>query len=264
MHPAPRKKSPRAPSLPLDEALDRALKAYDRDRLHPMPTDLVAQHIGYRSANNGAALSALASLRYYGLLERPKDGMLAVTKDVEAFRFAPNEDLRRSLLARFLRQPPLFDSLLEKYESGLPSDSNLKDELILRGFALAAAEAVLVAFKRSVEFAGFYEAQSDSALGETGGLTQVRLGEIADEPASQVVQPERSALPFEQQSSNAPQVPAVAQYESVRQHGEFDRIPVRLPGGRRAWLLIPTPFYFGDKARLKAQIDLLLTEDEDD
>ena len=44
----------------------------------------------------------------------------------------------------------------------------------------------------------------------------------------------------------------------------FDRIPVRLAGGRRAWLEIPTPFYAADKLRLKAQIDLLLTEEEEE
>lgn len=37
------------------------------------PTQVVAQNIGYKSANNGAALSALAALRYYGLLDRPKE-----------------------------------------------------------------------------------------------------------------------------------------------------------------------------------------------
>jgi hypothetical protein len=38
---------------------------------------------------------------------------------------------------------------------------------------------------------------------------------------------------------------------------------VLLPGGRKAWLIVPTPFYEADKARLKAQIDLLLAEDRD-
>jgi hypothetical protein len=41
-----------------------------------------------------------------------------------------------------------------------------------------------------------------------------------------------------------------------------DSIPVRLSGGRKAWLAIPTPFYADDKLRLKAQIDLLLAQDE--
>jgi len=39
---------------------------------------------------------------------------------------------------------------------------------------------------------------------------------------------------------------------------------VRLAGGRRAWIEIPTPFYLSDKRRIKAQIDLLLTDDEDE
>ena len=44
---------------------------------------------------------------------------------------------------------------------------------------------------------------------------------------------------------------------------EIDQIPVRLSGGRRAWLVVPIPFYTADKSRLKAQIDLLLAEDEE-
>ena len=39
---AVRKRSPRAPSIPLDDALDKALKIYDKERLHPAPTDVVA------------------------------------------------------------------------------------------------------------------------------------------------------------------------------------------------------------------------------
>lgn len=252
---SPRKKSPRAPSIALDEALDRVLKAYDKERLHPAPTQVVAQNIGYKSANNGSALSTLAALRYYGLLERPKEGVLAVAKDVEAFRFAPNEELRSSLLVKFLRQPPLFSDLLEKYESGLPSDANLKYELIQRGFAPAAAESVLAAFKRSVEFAGFYEYMSDSpALAEADPVPEEK---------SEPVLPVLGYSHPSQQLANEPQPASVARLGLAGDDVEHDRIPIRLPGGRRAWLLIPNPFYSSDKARLKAQIDLLLTEDEE-
>jgi len=41
-------------------------------------------------------------------------------------------------------------------------------------------------------------------------------------------------------------------------------VPVRLSGGRRAWLEIPSPFFVAGKRRLKAQIDLLLADDDDD
>lgn len=257
---SPRKKSPRAPSIALDEALDRALKAYDKERLHPAPTQVVAQNIGYKSANNGAALSALAALRYYGLLDRPKEGLLAVAKEVESFRFAPNEEMRSSLLAKFLRQPPLFSDLLEKYESGLPSDANLKYELIQRGFAPAAAESVLTAFKRSVEFAGFYERKSDSPALAEAAAEAGPAPEEQNELAPQVFGYNNFPL---QQLANELQPASAARPGLAGDDVDHDRIPVRLPGGRRAWLLIPSPFYSSDKARLKAQIDLLLTEDEE-
>lgn len=248
-----RKKSPRAPSFSLGEALDRIMKVYERERLHPAPTELVAQHLGYKSANNGRALSALASLRYFGLLERPKEGALSVSKDVEAFKFAPDEKFKRSLMLKFLRSPALYSELLDKYESGLPSDANLRFELIQRGFMPAAAESALAVFKESIAFADYYSAESSDEIEE-----QVSIDSPDDVPKSE----------FDLQPQSEPAFPVIPSASIVRQ-GEVedvdsDRIPVRLPGGRRAWLIIPSPFYAADKARLKAQIDLLLTlEDEE-
>lgn len=247
-----RKKSPRAPSIALDEALERVLKVYDRERLHAAPTDVIAQNIGYKSANNGAALSVLASLRYYGLLDRPKDGFLAVSKEVETYRFAPEDGLKRSLLIAFLKSPPLYADLLEKYQSGLPSDANLRFELIQKGFNPSSADAVLIAFRRSVEFAGYYSNGSDLPQGDSTPAPEgSRFDEcepVSNVPVAESVIPKGQAMAFAPGGDN--------------EESGHDRIPVRLPGGRKAWLVIPTPFFEGDKARLKAQIDLLLSEDE--
>ncbi len=242
----PRKKSPRAPSIPLDEALDKALKIYEKERLHPAPMDVVSQHMGYKDANNGRALGALASLRYYGLVERQNTGLLKVTKDVENYKFAPTEDMRCAYLRQYLASPPLFAELLDRYPAGLPSDDNLRYELIQRDFLPSTAGSLVSIFRRSTEFA------------------QVFSRRPIDEPSSPPL------LEEEEEEALAP----VAQ--PVSAHGRFqpsrddrasdesghDRIPVRLAGGRRAWLLIPFEFREADKARLKAQIDLLLTEDD--
>jgi hypothetical protein len=246
----PRKKSPRAPSLSLDDALSRLMKIYDREGLHAAPTEIVAQHMGYKSANNGAALGTLASLRYFGLLERPKDGLLAVAKDVQSYKFAPDEKMKRSLLLGFLKRPALYNELLEKYESGLPSDANLKFELIQRGFAPQAAEAAVAVFKKSLLFADYYGDANDVA--EDGNV-----GDSQDALSSDIESQQALA-------SNA--LPATNISEArVREvdDTELDRIPVRLPGGRRAWLLIPTPFFNADRDRLKSQIDLLLTKEDE-
>ncbi len=243
----PRRKSPRAPSIALDEALERAFRVYDKERLHPAPSDVVAQHMGYKSANNGNALSALASLRYYGLVERPKEGFFAVTKDVEAYKFAPSEELKRSFLMRFLTNPPLFAELVDRYQGGLPSEGNLRYELIQRGFLPGTAESVVGVFQKSVVFAGVF----DEPAKESPVAVE---GEIANGPS-----PEANPVPSprHQPASLSP-----SELQAPEEAGH-DRIPVRLTGGRRAWLVIPSVLYEADKDRLKAQIDLILTQEDD-
>jgi hypothetical protein len=253
------KKSPRAPSVSLRDALERAMRAYDRERLHEAPTEVVAQNIGYKNANSGTALSAIASLRYFGLLIRPRNGFLAVSKEVESFKFAPNEQQKQALLATFLTTPPLYQDLLKKYVSGLPSDATLKYELIERGFIPAAAETALAAFKESVEFTRYFEKSNeiDDSIedDEDRSLQSEPQANISSSTAVAPPSPTSVAV------STPPISSALSLYEAADEH---DRIPVRLSGGRRAWLTIPTPFYQADKQRLKAQIDLLLAEDEDE
>lgn len=254
-----RKKSPRAPSISLDEALDRALKAYDKERLHPAPTEVVAQNLGYKSANNGAALSALASLRYYGLVERPKDGLLAITKDVESYKFSPSDEHKQSLLIDFLKKPAIFAELLVQYGSGLPSDANIRYELIRRGFSPNTAASAVTVFRKSVDFAGFFS--SPQAISEEGAMSseapQVDSKELHSTHSSQPQPVEQSTVAARSPSIGNNSMPVVPM-------GDGDQIPIRLHGGRRAWLVIPAPFYEADKVRLKAQIDLLLTQDEED
>jgi hypothetical protein len=233
--------------MALDDALERALLAYDRERLHPAPTDVIAQHIGYKGANNGAALAALASLRYFGLLDRPKEGMLSVSKNVESFKFAPDESLKRSILVNFLKSPSLYVDLLEKYDKVLPSEANLRYDLIQRGFSPTAAEGVLAAFLKSIQYVGYFD-DKNGHRAEPASFQDDDVSKTDDRPA-------RATQHSPSQLHMAP---------SGLDEGEFDKIPVRLSKGRRAWLIIPVPFFQADKVRLKAQIDLVLTQDEEE
>lgn len=237
MNEAARKKSPRAPSIPLDEALERALAIYDKERRHAAPTDVIAQNIGYKSANNGAALSAIASLRAFGLLEKAQDGKLAVSKDVESYKFAPTDELKSQLRIKWLRGPGIFNQILDQYPEALPSDGNLRFDLIQRGFSPGTAESTLGVLKKSVEFARYFESRQKAPDVEELASPDDEMGS----PSTSV--PDQSFAPMHDSSKS-------------------DRIPVRLMGGRRAWLEIPVPFYEADKARLIAQIGLILTDDD--
>lgn len=244
MNEAIRKKSPRAPSIPLGEAIERALRVYEKEKRYPAPTEVVAQGMGYKSANNGTALGALASLRYFGLLEKPEDGKLAVSKDVENYQYAPDPKIKSELLLKWLRAPSIFADLLDRYPGGLPSDANLRFDLINRGFSPAAADSAISVFRRSAEFAGYNASQRDES-------------NQADRQAGEALALETGVVPAASSIVGSSKLPLQSEF-SV---DETDTIPVRLSEGRKAWLVIPTPFYEADKLRLKAQIDLLLTED---
>ena len=241
-----RKRSPRAPSVPLDEAVDRAQKVYAIEGKHAAPADVVAKHLGYSAATNGSAATLLASMRYYGLLDRPKEGHLAVSRDVEAYQFAPSEDIRKELLRKWIRSPQVFADLLAKYEGSLPSAATLKYDLIKEGFSANTADECVSVFLRSVEFSKIYVRSDDDADAER------QESDVHSADPVEVAVQDAAAL-------GPKPVPRPAVQE-VSESGT-DRIPVRLSGGRRAWIIVPNPFYAADKARLVAQIDLLLTDD---
>lgn len=245
-----RKKSPRAPSMPLDEAIEKAIRVYEREKRHAAPVDAVAQALGYKNANNGAALSALASLRYYGLVDRHEEGRLSITKDVETYQYAPDPSIKKQVLQKLLRAPAVFNELLDKFPSELPSDATLRFELINRGFSPASAESVISVFRKSVNFVGPLE--DEPAPGNSWGSSEIEEEQQISKPIA--------AVPAT--SSNFEPVPSSAPNIALGQGA--DQIPVRLSGGRRAWLVIPSPFYSADKKRLKAQIDLLICEGDED
>jgi len=56
--------------------------------------------------------------------------------------------------------------------------------------------------------------------------------------------------------------PSASPKNAALEEDEINRIPVRLSRGRKAWLIIPQTFLQADKERLKAQIKLLITNDE--
>lgn len=241
-----RKKSPRAPSMSLDEGVERVQKIYAKENRHPVPIDIAAQHIGYKDGKNGAAMSTLATLGYYGLIDRPKDGFIAVSKDFETFQYAPSDSLKRDIAIRWLKTPAIFSDLLEKYGTGLPSDGTIKYDLIQRGFKPPSADSCVAAFRRSVEYARYFD---------TPALEEVP--EVALEAADMASAPPVASPVFPTPQSPAP----IPRTESSSSH--VDRIPIRLSGGRRAWLEVPTPFYAADKQRIKAHVELLLADDDE-
>ena len=246
MNQSSRKRSPQAPSISLEDALNKALKVYDKERRHEVPIDVVAIDMGYKSSKNGTALQTLASIRYFGLMHRTKVGLLSVSIDVEKYKFSPDPELKQKLLVGWLRAPQIFAELLDKFYESLPSDATIKYELIQMGFNPSGADDLIAIFKKSVEFVRYYEQMSASkATEEYEGFPDKELDEEIPKPVT------------------APTLPVAHSAMGINQSEGTDRMPIRLAGGRKAFLEIPTPFFEADKKRLIDQINLILTDEDD-
>lgn len=245
---SPKKKSPRFPSISLADAIERTKRVYNHETRNAAPIDIVANHIGYKSSRSGPAATTVASLRYFGLLERPREGFLAVSKDFETFLYAPDETLKKEIKLKWLQTPQIFKEIIEKYPDTLPSEATLRFELIQKGFLPTAAQECIKAFLESVRFSNFMEKEDEK-----------------------IEHPEENKKPNELESALPPQ--SEQRLDSSQntpppnlsfQSSGDDKIPIRLTGGRKAWIIIPTPFYEADKRRLLAQIEVILTEEISD
>jgi hypothetical protein len=239
-------RSPRAPSLDLEDAVRKAVKLYDKETKNSVPAELAVKHLGYSGLNNGSAARAIASLKFFGLVESNNKGDVAASKDVETYVHAPQEEIKRELLVRWVKSPKVYSELLDEYSDRLPSDQAIKYRLIKMGFSPTAADECAKNFKSSVEFSRYFERLQSSIAND---------GEEHEDGS-------RSEAPEQMERFHDGGRKQTGHHTSV--DPSFDRIPVRLSKGRKAAIEVPTPLYAADKEVLKRQIDLLFTDDEED
>ena len=153
----PRQKSPNAPAYSLQECQEDARRIFRIEGQAPLSRESIAEHLGLAS-QSGPFNRKLSSLRQYGLLDplgkdfRVSDLFLRIDQTYD--------DLdRRRTLREALGRPAIFQSLLAHYEnSGLPSDLNLTNQLLLKyRFTKKNAETVAKAFLESCRLAGIFQ-----------------------------------------------------------------------------------------------------------
>lgn len=197
-------------------------------------------------------------MRYFGLLDRPKTGHVAVSRDVEQCQFALDEALKRQLRQKWLRSPAVFDAILQEFPEHLPSEATLRYQLINRGFNPASANDLVAIFQKSAQFADVYSGSSfaSEALSSDGDIESLVETQLAPAKpiALRIIEPQ-TARAVKNQAAHTPSNTLTTGF------GDADQIPVRVTNARKAWLIVPSPLYERDKIRLKVQIDLLLCDD---
>lgn len=250
-------RSPNYPQYSIKWAIENGLALLEKEKLHPVPLDVVAQSLGYKDASNGAARRALAILKAFGLIQKAAGGKVQVAADLQRYKLTPNEDDKKIYLKQWLKKPLLYLKLLEKYENNLPSDRALVFELVdEHGFNESAAKNAIDVFRESLEYVDKL----------TGGLnnTDVEDNEFSESESASTDQmtTDRAGISLEGDAPQLSQKPSNS-LSSLPNENNVVRYPIRLVGGRMAWIEVPDPFYEADKNRLKAQIEIIGTVDED-
>src|SRR5215467_8125 len=161
-HKSQRQKSPNAPAYSLSECLEDARKIFRIEGQVSLSRESIAEHLGL-AAQSGPFNRKLSSLRQYGLLD-PMGKDLRVSDLFLRIDHVTEESERRRGLREALGRPAIFQGLLAQYEnSGLPSDLNLTNQLLLKyRFTKKNAETVAKAFLESCRIAGLFQLRSAS------------------------------------------------------------------------------------------------------
>lgn len=239
-------RSPNYPLQPLEWAVNTALELLEKEGLHAAPADVVARNLGYKDASNGKARRVLANLKAFGVIDKATGGKLAVSQDVRRYKLMPSKDEKNIYLKQWVKKPLLYKKILEKYEDSLPSDAVLLFELVdEHGFNEAAANKAIKVFRASLDFVEHKTRSiSDSDEDDDNDDFEGEEG-LKDQP------PVNDSPPPPGQQPPPPPVNNGLRYL------------IRLVGGRMAWIEVPECFYEADKNKLRAQIEIIGTEDED-
>ncbi len=244
-----RPKSPAAPSHALDEALTKASKLYEAAEHRAMSVDAAAKAMGHMKARQGIAAKSLATLKMYGLLESRGIGRVALTQSFRRYRLESRKSTRQTWLIEFVKKPKIFAMILAAYPGRLPSDETLKHLLVCKGgFMEERAGTVIRCFRRSMAFA-------DVDIPLIDGVSEPRITPVRSTQARQSESQEIEVAVMKAAHFVWPISGVSDLYDAS--------IPVRLAGGRKAWITLPKPFFDSDKDILRAQIELLHTDEAD-
>ncbi len=207
------------------------------------PPKIAAVHIGFQTPH-GQAMSVLAALKKFGLLEEVKDRLVPTQRAIEILHLPENDARRAQALKDAALDPPIYRELAEQHRTtGLPADDVLQSELkTYRDFNPNAVASFVKDFKDSLEFAG---------LSENGTLKlepMTTTSPIEGQKGPQPIASQEFSNIFEDFKKPAGQVP-------VRRYP----LDISIPRNLRAELAISgEELRKEDLERLKKQLDRLI------
>jgi hypothetical protein len=154
------KRSPGYPFLGLEEAIQRAMILWDKDKNNSIPIEVVYKHLGYGFIG-GYGGRVIAAMKHFDLISEEKDGIKLTSNAVDLALHQPTDEKYTEIIKELALKPVIYNKLFNEYKSNLPSDATLKIKLIKDyEFNPDKVDGFLSDFKKTIEFANLHEVET--------------------------------------------------------------------------------------------------------
>lgn len=187
-----RHRSPNYPAVGLRNAVERVRSLYQTDGKAGAPAKLAAVHIGFASPH-GEAMSVVAALKKFGLVETTKGRVAPTQRAIEIINLPDSDSRRIQALKDAALSPTIYRELIEQHrDTGFPADDVLQSELVTyKDFNPKAVSGFVKDFKDTLDFAGL------SDLTKLESETERQAEEPSEMPETQM-QPPKAIPPLAQ------------------------------------------------------------------
>lgn len=185
-------RSPNYPYIDLQDAIDRARQFHQHERRNAAPVSVAAKHWGYTGASS-AASQTVAALVAFGLMQGSGSGetrtvrltQLALRILLDSRENAPErvEALKEAALS-----PAIHKQVMDRYPSGLPSNENLKHELLFNwepSFNENAVDGFIRELRSTLSLAGLTSvvpvSRNDAGTESVGDMSEPPTGQAMAE-----------------------------------------------------------------------------------
>lgn len=209
LHKPTKNRSPAYPAIGLEACVGGAQKIYNKERKSPVSALIAVQHIGYSSLS-GPSRVALSAMKKFGLLLEEGGNRVRVSDEAVKV-FLSDGDQRLAILRSLAVRPDIIREILSSHPDGLPSDQNLKFNLVTdRGFGEDAANALIKSLHETIRFA-----QLDPASYPEQAMQSTEQPEIGPhlDISKAVVWPKKDAATPQQPAPSAVGSPAPMRFE---------------------------------------------------
>jgi hypothetical protein len=232
-----RVRSPAYPAESLRAAVGRVQKLYNADHESGSTIESAATHMGFNKAH-GEALSVLAGLKKFGLIEMRGDRVVVTKRAVNILLFL-DQDRGKNALREAVLLPQAYRELFNRFKGHkLPSNQTLRSELIAdKGFNPKAVDGFLKDFHASLTYAGI--------------STEEQLNSSTEEPEKPELRDEEVELKAEENEiQEKPETPAIQAKTLKSKVFNVALDPITNEAPQFAQVLIPVPLSDEQKKRL--------------